>query len=122
MSVAECADIHPGEKVLDLCAAPGGKSTQLAAKLQGEGLLVSNEIVPNRAKILSQNMERMGVKNAVVTNERPEKLEKYFKNYLFTYLFLTISLIIFALIITIIRYNTNQNIAHQRGRYYNRHG
>ena len=81
MSVAECADIHPGEKVLDLCAAPGGKSTQLAAKLQGEGLLVSNEIVPNRAKILSQNMERMGVKNAVVTNESPEKLEKYFKNY-----------------------------------------
>ncbi|MBR2028290.1 MAG: RsmB/NOP family class I SAM-dependent RNA methyltransferase [Oscillospiraceae bacterium] len=81
MSVAECADIHPGEKVLDLCAAPGGKSTQLAAKLKGEGLLVSNEIVPNRAKILSQNMERMGVKNAVVTNESPEKLEKYFKNY-----------------------------------------
>ena len=81
MSVAECADIHPGEKVLDLCAAPGGKSTQLAAKLNGQGILVSNEIVPNRAKILSQNMERMGVKNAVVTNESPEKLEKYFKNY-----------------------------------------
>ena len=81
MSVAECADIHPGEKVLDLCAAPGGKSTQLAAKLQGEGLLVSNEIVPNRAKILSQNMERMGVKNAILTNESPEKLEKVFKNF-----------------------------------------
>lgn len=81
MSVAECADIHPREKVLDLCAAPGGKSTQLAAKLNGQGILVSNEIVPNRAKILSQNMERMGVKNAVVTNESPEKLEKYFKNY-----------------------------------------
>jgi len=81
MSVAECADIHPGEKVLDLCAAPGGKSTQLAAKLQGKGLLISNEIVPNRARILSQNMERMGVKNAVVTNESPEKLEKVFKNF-----------------------------------------
>lgn len=81
MSVAECADIHPGEKVLDLCAAPGGKSTQLAAKLNGEGLLVSNEIVPNRAKILSQNIERMGIKNAVVTNESPEKLEKTFRNY-----------------------------------------
>ncbi|MBE6894875.1 MAG: NOL1/NOP2/sun family putative RNA methylase [Ruminococcaceae bacterium] len=81
MSVAECADIQPGEKVLDLCAAPGGKSTQLAAKLQGQGILVSNEIVPNRARILSQNIERMGIKNAVVTNESPEKLEKVFKNY-----------------------------------------
>ncbi|MBQ7815828.1 MAG: RsmB/NOP family class I SAM-dependent RNA methyltransferase [Oscillospiraceae bacterium] len=81
MSVAECADIKPCDKVLDLCAAPGGKSTQIAAKLCGEGLLVSNEIVPNRAKILSQNIERMGVKNAVVTNESPEKLEKVFKNF-----------------------------------------
>ncbi len=81
MSVAECADIVPGEKVLDLCAAPGGKSTQIAAKLCGKGLLVSNEIVPNRAKILSQNIERMGVKNAIVTNESPEKLEKAFKGF-----------------------------------------
>ena len=78
MAVVECADIQQGNKVLDLCAAPGGKSTQIATKLGGTGLQISNEIVPNRAKILSQNMERMGIKNAVVTNESPEKLEKVF--------------------------------------------
>ena len=68
----------PGEKVLDLCAAPGGKATQLAAALCGEGLLVANEIHPTRAGILSQNMERMGVRNAVVTNATPAELAKKF--------------------------------------------
>ena len=67
-----------GERVLDLCAAPGGKATQLAAALCGEGLLVANEIHPTRAGILSQNMERMGVKNAVVTNATPAELSKKF--------------------------------------------
>lgn len=81
MAVVECADIHHGHKVLDLCAAPGGKSTQIAAKLGGTGLQVSNEIVPNRAKILSQNIERMGISNAIVTNESPEKLEKVFPDF-----------------------------------------
>ncbi len=61
-------------KVLDLCAAPGGKATQAAAELCGEGLLVANEIIPKRAKILAENIERMGIKNAVVTNEEPERL------------------------------------------------
>ena len=65
-----------GERVLDLCAAPGGKATQLAAALCGEGLLVANEIHPTRAGILSQNMERMGVRNAVVTNATPAELAK----------------------------------------------
>lgn len=60
MSAAALADVQPGEYVLDLCAAPGGKSTQLASALQGQGLLVANEIHPARAKILSQNIERMG--------------------------------------------------------------
>ena len=68
----------PGERVLDLCAAPGGKATQLAAALCGEGLLVANEIHPTRAGILSQNMERMGVRNAVVTNATPAELSKKF--------------------------------------------
>ena len=68
----------PGERVLDLCAAPGGKATQLAAALSGEGLLVANEIHPARASILSQNMERMGVKNAVVVNATPAELSKKF--------------------------------------------
>ena len=81
MAVVECADIQHGNKVLDLCAAPGGKSTQIATKLNGTGLQVSNEIVPNRAKILSQNIERMGITNAVVTNESPEKLEKVFPDF-----------------------------------------
>ena len=63
-----------GERVLDLCAAPGGKSTQIAAALAGEGLLVSNEPVPSRAKILSRNIERMGVPNALVVSAQPEAL------------------------------------------------
>lgn len=71
----------PGEKILDLCAAPGGKSTQIAAAMQGQGLLISNEIHPARAKILSENMERMGVRNAVVTNESPQTLSQLYSNY-----------------------------------------
>lgn len=78
MCVAQIADPQPGEVVLDLCAAPGGKSTQLAGRMAGEGLLVCNEIVPNRAKILAQNIERMGVKNAVVLNHSPQELEVRF--------------------------------------------
>ena len=81
MITAETIDIKEGDKVLDLCAAPGGKSTQLAAKLNGTGLLVSNEVVPQRAKILCENIERMGIKNAVVTNMYPEKMESYFYEF-----------------------------------------
>ena len=64
----------PGERVCDLCAAPGGKSTQIAAYLGGEGFLLSNEIHPKRARILSRNIERMGIANALVTNETPQRL------------------------------------------------
>ena len=74
-------EVKPGERVLDLCAAPGGKSTQIAAALQGEGLLICNEIHPARAKILSENVERMGIRNAIVTNETPEKLAEVFAGY-----------------------------------------
>ena len=73
--------VCPGEKVLDLCAAPGGKSTQIAAALKGQGLLVCNEIHPARAKILSENIERMGVRNACVTNETPAHLAEVFPEY-----------------------------------------
>lgn len=81
MSVAALAGVKEGERVLDLCAAPGGKSTQLAAALGGKGVLVSNEIHPARAKILSQNIERMGIKNAIVTNETPAHLAQFFQGF-----------------------------------------
>ena len=81
MSVIEGLSINEGDFVLDLCAAPGGKSTQAAAKLNGTGLLVSNEIVRKRAEILSGNIERMGIKNAVVTNEPPERLAKKYPSF-----------------------------------------
>lgn len=74
MAPAGLLDVHPGERVLDLCAAPGGKSTQLAAALCGEGILVCNEIHPKRARILSGNIERLGIANALVLNEHPRTL------------------------------------------------
>lgn len=70
-----------GEKVLDLCAAPGGKSTQLAALMENDGLLVSNEIHPKRAKALAENIERLGIRNTVVTNETSENLAAHFEQY-----------------------------------------
>lgn len=78
MGIAEVLAPQPGERVLDLCAAPGGKSTHLAAMLGGSGLLVSNEPHPQRAKILSENIERFGVRNALVTNEMPDRLAERF--------------------------------------------
>lgn len=81
MAPAELLGVQPGERVLDLCAAPGGKSTQIAAKLGGNGMLFSNEIHPARAKALSENIERMGVVNACVTNEAPEHLAELFPGY-----------------------------------------
>lgn len=68
----------PGERILDLCAAPGGKSTQIADALGGQGLLICNEIHPQRAKILSENVERMGVGNALVLNHEPAYLAHRF--------------------------------------------
>jgi NOL1/NOP2/sun family putative RNA methylase len=74
MSVVELLSPQPGEVILDLAAAPGGKSTQIAGNMQGKGLLIANEIHPARAKIVAENIERMGIANTVVTNCTPEQL------------------------------------------------
>ena len=73
-------DPKPGETILDLCSAPGGKATQIGCALQGEGLLVCNEIVPKRAMILSRNIERIGIANSIVTGARPDLLAARWKN------------------------------------------
>ena len=81
MAPVALLDPQPGERVCDLCAAPGGKSTQIAGRLLGRGFLLANEIHPKRALILSRNMERMGVWNALVTNETPARLARKLPGY-----------------------------------------
>lgn len=78
MSAVELLDPQPGHTVLDLAAAPGGKTTQIAAKMAGQGLLISNEIHPQRARILAENVERLGIRNAVVTQAAPPALAARF--------------------------------------------
>jgi len=81
MAPVALLDPQPGENVCDLCAAPGGKTTQIAGRLAGEGFLLCNEINPKRAKILSRNIERMAVANALVTNEHPANLAKKYPGF-----------------------------------------
>ncbi len=81
MSTVEALGIKENDFVLDLCAAPGGKATQAAEKLSGTGLLVANEIIPKRAQILAENIQRMGITNAVVTNESPERLAGKYEEF-----------------------------------------
>ncbi|MDQ0338877.1 NOL1/NOP2/sun family putative RNA methylase [Caldalkalibacillus uzonensis] len=81
MAPAAMIPIEPGDRVLDLCAAPGGKSTQIAARLAGQGILVSNDISAERIKALVKNLELFGVRNAIVTNETPERLADVFGAY-----------------------------------------
>ena len=81
MAPVSLLDPQPGERICDLCAAPGGKTTQIAGRMAGEGFLLCNEINPKRAKILSRNIERMAVGNALVTNEHPENLAKRFPGF-----------------------------------------
>ena len=78
MAPVTLLDPQPGEIILDLCAAPGGKTTQIAAAMTGRGLLVCNEINPKRARILSRNIERMAVANALVLHHHPADLERHF--------------------------------------------
>ena len=81
LSAVSVLNPKPYERVLDLCAAPGGKSTQIAGLMQGKGLLVCNEPVSSRAQILSRNIERMGVRNAVVTSALPAQLAPHFEAF-----------------------------------------
>ncbi len=76
MTPASVLNVCPGDWVLDLCAAPGGKSTELGAKLKGEGILFANDISNSRAKALLKNLEMFGIANICVTSETPEKLRK----------------------------------------------
>ena len=81
MTPANRLPIYPGDKVLDICAAPGGKATELGAKLNGKGILYANDISVTRAKALLKNLELFGIKNAMVLSENPEKLECMFQGY-----------------------------------------
>ena len=78
-SAVEVLDVKPGDYVLDLCAAPGGKSTQIASKLNGLGIVWSNEFVRGRIQALLSNIERIGVKNSIVSNCHPELLSRSMK-------------------------------------------
>lgn len=81
MVPVELLDVQPGHKVLDLCAAPGGKSTQIAGKLQQQGVLVTNDNATERAKVLAKNVELAGIRNAVVLNEQPAKISNVFPQW-----------------------------------------
>ena len=81
MAPVALLDPQPGEKICDLCSAPGGKTTQIAGRMMGQGLLLSNEYSPKRAKILSRNIERMAVANALVTNESTDRLAARFPGF-----------------------------------------
>ena len=81
MTPASRLPIEPGDMVLDLCAAPGGKSTELGARLQKKGMLVANDISNSRAKALLKNLELLGIENICVTSEAPEKLKTVFPEF-----------------------------------------
>ena len=81
MTPASRLKVQPGERVLDLCAAPGGKATELGAALQGEGLLVANDINTERARALLRNLELFGISNSFVTNEPPHVLAERFPEF-----------------------------------------
>lgn len=78
---AKLVNAQPGEKILDMCAAPGGKSTAIGAALKGEGLLISNDISKSQSHALLRNLEGFGIINSIVVSEYPEKLSRYFPEF-----------------------------------------
>ena len=81
MIPASILPVEDGDRVLDLCAAPGGKSTELAAKLNGTGLLVANDISVSRTMALAKNLQMTGARNVVVTAETPDRLSEHFEGF-----------------------------------------
>ena len=81
MTPADRLPVEPGDRVLDVCAAPGGKATELGAKLQGKGVLAANDLSSSRAKGLLKNLELFGIGNVLVLSEEPGKLVPYFREY-----------------------------------------
>lgn len=81
MTAVEILNPKPGEFILDLCAAPGSKSTQIGERMQNQGLFVANEIIRNRALILSENIKRQGIRNALILNNSPKSLENIFQQF-----------------------------------------
>ena len=81
MATVKALDIKPGWRVLDACSAPGGKASQLASAIGNDGVLLANEYVPKRAKIIVSNFERLGIKNALVTSLDTAKLKEMFSSY-----------------------------------------
>ena len=81
MTPASLLPVCPGDRVLDLCAAPGGKTTELGARLKGDGVLICNDISNSRAKALLKNVEVFGIRNAVVVSESPDKLASRFEGW-----------------------------------------
>ena len=85
MTPALMLPVEPGDRVLDLCAAPGGKSTELGARLKGEGLLVANDLSYSRARALLKNLELAGAENICVLSEEPAKLAAVWPEFLIRY-------------------------------------
>lgn len=81
MTPASRLEVNPGEAVLDLCAAPGGKATELGVKLAGKGVLVANDISASRAKALLKNIELFGIRNPFIVNEPPARLAALFDGF-----------------------------------------
>lgn len=81
MTPANVLPVEPGDVVFDMCAAPGGKSTELGSKLAHTGLLITNDISNSRAKALLKNVEVSGIHNICVLSEDPKRIAGRFETF-----------------------------------------